>query len=189
MDTSVVRQTTFVAMVTFSILLYTHYLSHGTEQGGKFVHLVPASKLYDRKKTAAIQRDMSNVEQSGNKTYSVFDNVQQRDISKLENIPTHNVSLEKSKTSVGVHRDDHFNAEERLLLTENVTLSKSKSTGVKQIQFWGKLKMELPEGEYDCPAENCKARFVKSSSYERLLTSHAVILHHKGSWKWEELAR
>ncbi|XP_071820104.1 alpha-(1,3)-fucosyltransferase 7-like [Apostichopus japonicus] len=64
-----------------------------------------------------------------------------------------------------------------------------RSNCVKQIQLWSKFAFAFPEQDYDCANTNCKARYIHSNSYQRLATSHAVILHHKGTWRWEDIAR
>ncbi|XP_071854612.1 glycoprotein 3-alpha-L-fucosyltransferase A-like [Apostichopus japonicus] len=66
---------------------------------------------------------------------------------------------------------------------------KGQKDCVKQIQLWSKLGFASPEKEYECPNINCKARYICSTSYEMLATSHAVIVHHKSKWIWEDVIR
>lgn len=102
----------------------------------------------------------------------------------VRNKPTNRTTADESKFNESGNSKVSFND------TCKIHECPSKKPCIKQIQLWASFRFrEFPEKEYNCPEENCKARFVHSNSYDKLKTSHAVILHHKGSWKWEDLAR
>ncbi|KAJ8019534.1 Glycoprotein 3-alpha-L-fucosyltransferase A [Holothuria leucospilota] len=102
----------------------------------------------------------------------------------VRNIPTNRTTVEESTFSKSAYSKVFFND------TSKVHEFPSKKPCIKQIQLWANFQFQhFSEKEYDCPEENCKARYVHSNSYDKLKTSHAVILHHKGSWRWEDLAR
>lgn len=187
MTSNNIRHIAVAATVTFCVLTYVYYTKEFSEEGGQYVRLVPPPVSFHRKSTTGSQNPSSKVREWLQKPTEISFN--HTESKHSESTQTKISPSEQSKSDEAGENIYPGKSNESFSDKERVTQSSHESTCIKQIQFWGKISLNLPGGEYDCPAENCKARFVQTQTYEKLQTSHIVILHHKGSWKWEELER